>query len=167
MYNRTFTKDELEGVIKCCLRKLRKLNMYLLDINVNERTITSKLAKYLEEYIPEFDVDCEYNRFENNDTDDKVKRLGLPKDNINWDNTEAKPIVPDIIVHKRGSQEKNILVIEVKKSSSSIPEISDKNKLIAFTKDPYNYELGLFLKINIEDTHDTMDWYSKGVEIFE
>lgn len=167
MYNRTFTKDELEGIIKCCLQKLRRLDKHLLDINVNERTITHKLAEYLEEHIPEFDVDCEYNRFEHNDTDDIMKRLNLPTDNINWDDTEAKTIFPDIIVHKRGPQGKNILVIEVKKSSSSISEISDRNKLKAFTKDPYNYELGLFLKISIEDTDDIMDWYSNGVRIIE
>lgn len=59
------------------------------------------------------------------------------------------------------------MVIEVKKSLSPIPEIFDRNKLIAFTKDPYNYELGLFLKIDIEHTDDTMDWYSNGVRIFE
>lgn len=87
MYYRTFTKDEFEGIIKCCLQKLRRLDKYLLDINVNERTITHKLAEYLGEHIPEFDVDCEYNRFEHNDTDDIVKRLDLPKDNINWDDT--------------------------------------------------------------------------------
>ena len=170
MYNKTFTKDEFERIIKCCLQKLRRLDKYLLDINVNERTITHKLAQYLEEYIPEFDVDCEYNRFEHDDTDGIVKRLDLPKDNINWDDTDAKIIFPDIIVHKRGTQGKNILVIEVKKTSSSIPEIFDRNKLIAFTKDPYNYELGLFLKIDIDDTDetdDTMDWYSNGVRIFE
>ena len=47
MYHMTFTKDEIEGIIKCSLQKLRRLDKYLLDIKVNERTITHKLAEYL------------------------------------------------------------------------------------------------------------------------
>ena len=63
MYNMSSTKDEIKGIIKCCLQKLRKLDKDLLDINVNERTITHKLAEYLQKHFPEFNVDCEYNRY--------------------------------------------------------------------------------------------------------
>ena len=163
----SFTKNKLLLIVKSSLKKLRNLDKKLLEINVNERTITHKLAEYLQQNFPELNVDCEYNRFEGNATETKVKRLNLPTDNINWDDTEAKTIFPDIIVHKRGSRGKNILVIEVKKSSSTVPEVYDRNKLIAFTEDPYNYELGLFLKIGMEDSEDTMDWYSNGVRTLE
>jgi len=167
MYNRTFTRDELEGIIKSCLQKLRRLDKYLLDKKANERAITHKLAKYLEDHIPEFDIDCEYDRFEQKDLDDMVKRLGLPRDNYNWDDIKTSPVIPDIIIHERGPYGKNILVIEVKKSSSLISEIFDRNKLIAFTIEPFNYELGLFLKIDLDNEDDKMDWYSNGIRIFE
>ena len=165
MYDRTFTREELEEIINNCLQKLRKLDKYLLVIEANERAITYKLAKYLEDKIPEFDVDCEYNRFEQRDLDDIVKRLGLPRDDYNWDDIKVSPVIPDIIIHERGPHGKNILVIEVKKSSSTISETLDRNKLIAFTTDPLNYEFGLFLKIDLDNDNDKMDWYSNGVKI--
>ena len=66
----SFTKDDIEGIVKSSLQKLRRLDKHLLDININERSITHKLAEYLKEYFPEFNVDCEYNRFEHNEIDD-------------------------------------------------------------------------------------------------
>ncbi|KKM98078.1 hypothetical protein LCGC14_1161530 [marine sediment metagenome] len=165
MYNGTFTKAELENLINFCLQKLRRLDRYLLDEEVNERTITHKLAEYLQQQIPEFNVDCEYNRFKQRDIKDIVKRLELPKDNNNWDDTKLSPVIPDIIIHERGPHGKNILVIEVKKSSSSSSETLDRNKLIAFTTDPLNYELGLFLKIGLDNEDDIMDWYFHGARI--
>ncbi|MCP6718726.1 MAG: hypothetical protein KJI71_00655 [Patescibacteria group bacterium] len=157
MYNGTFTKAELENIINCCLQKLRRLDRYLLDEEVNERTITHKLAEYLQQHIPEFNVDCEYNRFKRRDIEDIVKRLELPTDNNNWDDTKLSPVIPDINIHERGPHGKNILVIEVKKSSSSSSETVDRNKLIAFTTEPLNYELGLFLKIDLDNEDDIMD----------
>jgi hypothetical protein len=80
----------------------------LLCIDVNERSITHKIAEYLQYNFKEWNVDCEYNRL-----GDKVKTLPKPiKTNSN--DTDAKTIFPDIIVHKRGKNE-NLLVIEVKK----------------------------------------------------
>ena len=42
----SFTKDEIEGIVKSSLQKLRRLDKHLLDININERSITHKLAEY-------------------------------------------------------------------------------------------------------------------------
>jgi len=165
MYNGTFSRAELENIINCCLQKLRRLDRYLLDEEVNERTITHKLAEYLQQHIPEFNVDCEYNRFEQRDIDDIIKRLELPTDNNNWDDTKLSPVIPDIIIHERGPLGINILVIEVKKSSSSISETLDIKKLIAFTTEPLNYEFGLFLKIDLDNEDDIMDWYFNGAKI--
>ena len=92
----SFTKDELEGIVKSSLKKLRRLDKKLLVINVNERSITHKLGEYLQQNFPEFNVDYEYNRFE-----DVVKNLELPRDKINWNDTDAKTVFPDIIIHKR------------------------------------------------------------------
>lgn len=152
----TFSKDEIEGKVKASLRKLRKHDKYLLDNNLNERTITYKLATYIQEEFQDFNVDCEYNRF-----DDLVKRIEVPKYNVNWDDTEARTIFPDIIVHKRGTQENNLLVIEIKKSSNSDSGIIDRMKLKALIKYPYNYKFGLFLRIKIDDIDDSLEWFPK------
>ncbi|KKL55945.1 hypothetical protein LCGC14_2250330 [marine sediment metagenome] len=149
----SFTKDELERIVKSSLKKLRKLDKKLLDINVNERTITHKLAEYLQQNFPEFNVDCEYNRFE-----DLVKRLEFPKDKINGEDTEAKSVFPDIIIHKRGIQENNLLVIEVKKSSNINPADFDQLKLHTFRQEPYGYTFGLFLRIDLDGENDKLEW---------
>ena len=94
------------------LLKLKKNDWKLLKSDVNERSITHKLAIYLQENFPNFDVDCEYNR---DGLDPKM--LNLPVSNILDNDTEAKTVFPDIIIHERGTKN-NILVIEVKKSSN-------------------------------------------------
>ena len=154
MDNRAFTIDEIKEIVKNCLQKLRRLDKNLFEKDLNERTITHKLAIYLQEEFQELNVDCEYNRFE-----DLVKRLELPKDKINWDDTEAKTVFPDIIIHKRGIQENNLLVIEVKKSSNINPGDFDRMKLHTFRQEPYSYTYGLFLKIDLDGENDELEWF--------
>jgi len=60
----TYIKNEIERKVKSCLQILREQDKYLLDNDLNERTITHKLATYLQEEFQEFNVDCEYNRLE-------------------------------------------------------------------------------------------------------
>lgn len=168
MNTRAFTKDEIEGIIKSSLQKLRRLDKALLDISVNERTITHKLAEYLQEHFPEFNVDCEYNRYRN-----YIKRIRNEQDrsreianlsNIElaeliWENKEADTIYPDIIVHMRGNQENNILIIEIKKSSNPDTGESDKEKIEELMNRPYNYKFGLFLRIDLDGENDILDWF--------
>ena len=149
-----YTKDELERIVNSSLMKLRSLDKKLLEIKVNERTITHKLAVYLQQNFPEFNVDCEYNRFK-----DIVKKIKLPNERINWNDTEAKTVFPDIIIHKRGIEEDNLLVIEVKKSSNDNSGDFDRIKLHAFLQEPYNYAYGLFLRIDLDGENDDLEWF--------
>lgn len=165
MNNGTFTKLELEHIVSCCLQKLRRIDRYLLDQDVNERTIAHKLAEYLQQHIPEFNVDCEYNRFEQAEINDIIKRIEIPRNGENWDDLKIRNVNPDIIIHERGPQGRNILVVEVKKSSNQESETLDRNKLIVFTQEPLNYDFGLFLKIDIENNNDIIDWYYNGTQI--
>ena len=55
-------------IIEKAITELIKSDEYLLKSNLNERTITHKLAEILQELLPEYNVDCEYN-----------KNLTLPK----------------------------------------------------------------------------------------
>jgi hypothetical protein len=48
-------------------------DMYLLEVEVNERCIATRLAHHLQDAIPEFSVDAEYNR-----AGADPKRLGIP-----------------------------------------------------------------------------------------
>jgi len=164
-----YTKDELERIVKSSLMKLRNLDKKLLEIKVNERTITHKLAEYLQQNFLEYNVDCEYNRYR-----DYAKRIRTQHDRsreINnlsntelakliWENKEADTIYPDIIIHNRGTQEGNILVIEVKKSSNLNTAESDKEKIEELMRRPYNYKFGLFLRIDLNGENDIFDWFT-------
>ncbi len=54
--------DLIKQKIRTSLKKLREHDNTLLEINVNERTISHKLAEYIQNGFLEFSVDCEYNR---------------------------------------------------------------------------------------------------------
>lgn len=87
-------------------------DLHLFEIDANERSITHKLAEYVQLGFPDWNVDCEYNR-----NGDLPKRLVDEIDRVRTDDTEGETVYPDIIVHKRGRPE-NLVVIEAKKSST-------------------------------------------------
>ena len=131
----------------------------LLDRDANERSITHKLAEHLQRQFPEWNVDCEYNR-----QGKAVKRLaGLyKKGDISDSDCEAKTVFPDIIVHKRG-REDNLIVIEVKKRSSTSSRTKDIKKLKSFTKYPeFGYCTSLFLRIGNKDEAAELTVYAEG-----
>ena len=106
--------------------KLRRTDRFLLRNDVNERSITHKLAQHLEKYFRGWDVDCEYNRV---GTELMTKRLRSPgAEQCHTDDTDAQTIYPDIIVHRRGKENQNLLVIEAKKSSSRSGTSRDEEK---------------------------------------
>jgi len=101
---------EVKEKIDLAVKKLRINDSFLLVADTNERAISHRLAIYLQSLFEGLEVDCEYNRHGM-----KVKKIELPNDDINWDDTEAKTVFPDIIIHKRNTDRYNLLVIEIKK----------------------------------------------------
>ena len=118
----------------------------LLEINVNERSITHKFAEHLQRQFKGLDVDCEYNRH-----GEAKKVLPCYPEHAETDHLDGKTVFPDIIVHRRTVDSYNRLVIEIKKSSASSIE-HDKMKLRAFTRpdQQYRYELGLLLVFDVQ-----------------
>ena len=114
------------------LNRLIENDHQLLSYQVNERSMTHKLAEHLQALFPDWNVDCEYNRKRHEDT----KTLDLRVENTNTDDTEAKTVYPDIIVHRRGSRgrDANLLVLEIKKSNNLTGRDHDMQKLLAFVK---------------------------------
>ena|SRR2546428_6953981 len=119
-------REEVQRTISSALDELLKRDSYLLASNVNERSISHRFAVYLEARFPGWDVDCEYNR-----SHDYVKRLQLESRHATDHDLEAVTVFPDIIVHHR-STDVNLLVIEMKKSTSRESEDYDMKKLRAF-----------------------------------
>jgi hypothetical protein len=142
-------KDDVERAVNEALKVLLEQDAYLLTTNVNERSISHRLAGYLEPHFGGWHVDCEYNR-----NHDDPKRLQLPRRNVPNDDTEARTVFPDIIVHRRSTNE-NLLVIEMKKTTSQEPDNSDLVKLTAF-KEQLRYAFAVFVKVRT-DAHPAVD----------
>lgn len=121
-------KEIIISKIQKAYSKLLSCDGLLLTADANERSITHKLAEYLQLQFSEWNVDCEYNR----DGIDP-KRLYSFRQKVDSDDTNAVTVFPDIIVHHRGTND-NLLVIEAKKSNYSGKDL-DGQKLKAFKKD--------------------------------
>ena len=122
-----------EGVARRIVEALDRFlaeDAALLEANAHEQAITSRLGYHLQHAFPEWNVDCEYNRDRH-----EIKTLG------------GQIVVPDVIVHQRG-EEKNLLVIEAKKSNSAGEDQADLEKLQSF-KDELNYKHALFVKFTV------------------
>lgn len=127
MSEQPFPEVEVKHALECALDALCKADIHLLHVNSSERSMTHRLAVHLEPYFPDHAVDCEYNRDGSN-----VKRLKPSDRDAKSDDLDAVTVFPDIVVHKRGNNEGNLLVIEVKKGSSSASPDYDFQKLGAF-----------------------------------
>lgn len=152
---------DIKHSVDNAIQQLYTHDFCLLQYDVNERTITHKLAQYLEIEFPGWDVDCEYNR-----NHDITKTLSTLPDSCNQCvSSKERSVFPDIIVHKRQTGE-NLLVIEVKKSTNSEASEYDETKLHGFVREhKYKYALFLILKTRTEskkgDEEITWIWPSE------
>src|ERR1700754_1578451 len=115
---------------------------HLLEKDLGERTLTHRLAVYLESRFAGWDVDCDYNRL-------GERLLRLPKGSIvSTDDSNGKSVYPDIVVHRRAVPE-NLLAVEVRKASNHLPPDHDHRKLRGLT-DPhlwFAYRIGVYLTL--------------------
>jgi hypothetical protein len=118
-----------------------KNDSYLLEVNANERSMTHKLAEYLQIVFPEYHLDCEYNR-----NGIEPKRISQFKKQIQSDNDEGVTVFPDIIIHHRGTAD-NFIVIEAKKTSNIA---NDEQKLLTYKSD-LQYQFAAFIQFPVEN----------------
>jgi hypothetical protein len=124
------TEHQVRAAVQTALNDLCKFDHHLLVANASERSLTHSLAVHLGRQFPGYSVDCEYNR----DGFD-VKRLKLGARSVQSDSLDAVTVFPDIIVHVRGSKQRNLLVLEAKKTSSNEDNTHDLQKLCAFKEE--------------------------------
>lgn len=122
------------------LAELIETDEHLLRIDANERSITFRFALYLQAHMPDWTIDCEYNR--DGVEPKKLGHLGLYPDS---EDDDAKTVFPDVIVYHRGSRE-NYLVIEFKKSTSRVDREIDLAKLQGY-KEQLGYQFALFVEV--------------------
>ena len=143
--------SELKAHVMQAINKLYAQDSDLFTRDASEWSIAHRLAVYLEQKIPGWHVDCEYNRQGPNKE---------PKTKCNEDKVR-----PDISLHHRGRLEDhhNLLVVEVKKRESD----SDLGKACEYTKPPegarkFQYQFGLALSVV---KGPKLHWFSAGMEI--
>ncbi len=124
------------------LSRFLEQDFELLEIDANERTLTHRVAIYLQELFPDMNVDCEYHR----DGHDP-KEMFLPGGGGDEYDTDAQTVNPDIIFHKRRARE-NLLVIEFKKTSSRVNDRKDFLKLHEY-KRQLHYQYAIFVEFEV------------------
>ena len=157
-------EEDVQEMLFNALDKVAEEDGSLLDYDVNERSITHKLGVYLSEEVDDgWDVDVEYNRVGEDKVSKTISMENL-ESQISGDadskDLDAKTVYPDVIVHKRGEPDENLLVIEAKKSGS--PGEYDRKKLRSYV-DELEYKFGVFVKLCVggrdEEAPYTCDWY--------
>ena len=113
----------------------------LLEYNVSERTIATKLQQYLTGVFLSHHIDFEYNRH------------GVDSKRVNWapecSTGEQTLVLPDLIVHRRGDDSANLVVCEIKKHTAAPAELNcDRQKLRAI-KQQFEYEHAILLVVPV------------------
>lgn len=150
-------EDEVRQAVTFALETVVQEDDRLLRFDVNERSITHRLGMYLQEVVNgPWDVDVEYNRI--GETDNVTKRL--PEEMLQ--NESQGTVYPDVIIHQRGSEENNLLVIEAKKSGNSSD--GDRQKIRAYQQH-LDYDYGLFVRFDtgqdFEDPGYSCEWQTE------
>lgn len=169
--------DVISRKVTEALQEVLVNDRYLLLHDINEPTISHRLAVYLEHKFHGFNTDCEYNG--NVDADNGRKYIQILKHvaeqfHMLREGEEGQELLyrcvfPDIIIHKRGlnGNENNLLIIEVKKSSNPNNGYWDNEKLSRFTSNDYdnryNYHYGAFIRFIVgEEPSYSIQWYQNG-----
>lgn len=129
-------RAEVERRLSEALLEVVTNDRHLFETNANERAIAARLAMSLQRRFHELTVDSDYNR------DGYVaKRLeGLPPECAKYRNENDQSLaVPDVIVHRRGREGPNVLVLELKKTTNPDRGDCDRHRLRPF-RDQFHYE---------------------------
>jgi hypothetical protein len=110
----------------------------LLERNAAERAIGGRLAAHLSVLFPDHNVDVEYDRHGL-----KPKAVELPPF---CRGGGRKRVIPDIVVHRRGIDTENLLVVELKKETNREPRDCDRAKLRAL-REQLGYQAAVFVDL--------------------
>jgi len=122
--------------VRDALRTLFQRDAHLLEGDAAERTISARLARYLEPLFPGYRADPEYNRHGFD-----PKRVTLPKRY-----RRGGRIFPDIVIHQRGADGDNLLVIQIKKETNREPRDRDRAIIRAMMRQ-LHYTHGLLMDL--------------------
>ncbi len=128
----------MEKAVADALQSLFSDEGFLLEADVAERAIAARLAAYLAPHFPKHQVDVEYNR---HGLEPKVVHLPA-----HCRGGGEKRIFPDVIVHQRGHDNENLLVIQIKKETNHEPRGCDRAVIEAMKRE-FQYRRGLLMDL--------------------
>jgi hypothetical protein len=128
-----FDLDTVQTRLSDAVREFRARDGDLLRLGVHERTLVAKIACYVARRFRAYHVDVDYNRHALD-----PKRLERP--------AVAGLILPDLIVHRRGDDFSNLIVVEVKCEQNRQSRDRDRTKVLALM-DEYAYSFGALLEL--------------------
>jgi hypothetical protein len=153
---------EIKGAIASALERVYSNDLSLIERRAHERSIAFRFGLYFSATIAQTSfgkdiqliIDLEYNRNQNN-----VKNMAgfNPRHGV----------FPDVILHHRGFNDKNIVVIEFKGYWND--QGGDDAKLRGFThqqENDYHYGLGVFIQLR-EALNECLFKYYKNGELEE
>ena len=130
--------DELLNLLTQAMNESVASDEYLFRVDASERNLAGRLCIHLQPKLPDWHVDPEYNRMAGN----APKRIHLPLECTGYRNEDDLVLVcPDLIVHRRGSEGPNLLVVELKKTTNRDKGICDRHRLLAF-REQFGYRFG-------------------------
>lgn len=147
--------DSEYNVIKECVQRAMEQvyanDKSLIIRDANERSIVFRFGLYLCEILKstafkDYDLDVEYNR----NGQDPKRTPNHPRNGI----------VPDLIVHKRESNDSNLLVLEFKTERNS-NQREDKEKIKELTSITSEYRFKYGACILIGNNNPDYAWYGE------
>lgn len=149
-------RNEVCKRLEAALVKLAENDLYLLENDLSERCIASRLAMYLQTEFVEYCVDVEFNR-----DGCTPKRLEIPEECANRRNRNDEALViPDVIIHKRGPEGPNLLVLELKKTTNPDTRGCDQIRVRALQQ-RFGYTFGALIEC------ETRNGLKRGIRISE
>ena len=174
--------EEVRKIIKLALADLYENDSIIINRYTKEEAINHWLAIYIDRRVKEkmnlkfdYNVDVEYNR---NVTGEFFDRATVNKKIIRSSiiGLSCQEVIPDIIVHKRGSNEHNYLCIEAKKKYlGSKAKNKDLNKILGLLDEPFKYDFGSIIQyLPSEDFFEVLiirknklDYITENFQIFK
>ena len=132
------TNREIRRRLKTALASFVTKESELLERNAGEPAIATALVRYLAAVFPHHDVDPQYNRHGRD-----RKSLNLPPV---CRGGGRRKVIPDIVIHRRDTDDSNLLVIEIKKETNPESRACDRAKLRAM-REQLGYQAGVLLDV--------------------
>lgn len=148
-------QNNLKNFLEESIKEFYDKDSLLSERKGMEQACVFRIGLYLQERlkkakISDVVVDCEYNK-----NGDHPKRTVMFVEGVR----------PDLLIHKRGNNTKNLLVVEFKGWwNRAKNRDEDKLKSLTSSKDVYHYLLGAFVRLGKENIQD-LEYYANGEKL--